>query len=127
MNRNRIIIGALLILIGVVLAAFGSHALADRVPDNVQASFDIGVRFLMYHGFAALIFGSGSLHNHAAVSGSFRIILSGAILFSGSIFATTFFKITNTMTPPLRWITPLGGTVMIFGWAVFLFLFVKKR
>ena len=31
------------------------------------------------------------------------------------------------MTPPLWWITPLGGTVMILGWAVFLFLFVKKR
>ena len=49
--------GAAFVLTAVILGAFGAHALKELLSNNQLASFEIGVRYQMYHGFALLFTG----------------------------------------------------------------------
>lgn len=59
---------------------------------------------------------------------TYILLLSGTILFSGSIYLLA----TNTLTPffdftTIALLTPLGGTLLIVGWAMILYRFIKMK
>ena len=57
MDRLFVTIGSLSGFLGVALGAFAAHALANRIDADMLASFEVGVRYQMYHSFALLAVG----------------------------------------------------------------------
>jgi uncharacterized membrane protein YgdD (TMEM256/DUF423 family) len=105
--------GALAALLGVALGAFGAHWLSSRLAPRDLATFEIGVRYQMYHAlgllavaWAATRWPAGALH----VAG--WAFVAGILVFSGSLY---LLVLTNS-----RWlgaVTPLGGAAFLVGWA----------
>ena len=49
------ILGASFCLFAVILGAFTSHYLKKIISDSAIQSFEVGVRYLMYHGLVLMI------------------------------------------------------------------------
>jgi uncharacterized membrane protein YgdD (TMEM256/DUF423 family) len=109
--------------LAVVLGAFGAHALEVRIEPSLLATFEIGVRYQMYHALALLAVATAlarwsAIRMLATAGWSFA---AGTTLFSGSLY---LLVLTGE-----RWlgaITPLGGLAFIVGW-FFLTLAALRR
>jgi uncharacterized membrane protein YgdD (TMEM256/DUF423 family) len=113
MDRTFLFIGSVLGFLGVILGAFGAHALRSRLSPEMLAVFETGVRYQMYHTFAVLIVAAAIGH-----AGSARLLtlagwlfFAGIVLFSGSLYALALSGVGT-----LGAITPLGGLLFIAGW-----------
>jgi uncharacterized membrane protein YgdD (TMEM256/DUF423 family) len=99
--------------LSVVLGAFAAHGLETRLPPADLATFEVGVRYQMYHALALLAVAlvlarwPGSLG--AAAGWSFLI---GTVLFSGSLYLLVL-----TGPRALGAVTPFGGVAFLLGWA----------
>jgi uncharacterized membrane protein YgdD (TMEM256/DUF423 family) len=106
-------IGAALAALGVMLGAFGAHALKARIPAEMLAIFETGNRYHMYHALGLILVGlvaSRSPSTPTNIAGG--ALTAGILLFSGSLYALSISGV--------RWlgaITPLGGLAFILGWS----------
>lgn len=125
MNRCFLITAAALICLSIVLGAFGAHALkAVLNPEQLQ-SFETGVRYQMYSGLALLVLGFNS--SDLKLKSFYWLNLIGIFLFSGSIY---LLAIQSQLGLSLRFlgpITPIGGTLIIISWLVFIVKIFKHN
>ncbi len=112
MTRFFWIAGCVLALIGVAAGAFGAHGLRDRLPEDLLAVFETGVRYQMYHALALLGVAwattqwTSSLTNTAG-----WLFVGGTVIFSGTLYLLAISGV--------RWlgaITPIGGVMFLIGW-----------
>ena len=112
MDRLFFAIGSLSAFLAVGLGAFGAHALKTRLNAELLASFEVGVRYQMYHALALLAVGWACTRwPGAIVVASGWLFVAGTLLFSGSLYALSLSGV--------RWlgaITPLGGLAFLAGW-----------
>lgn len=130
MERKWTIAGIVLLITGIILGAFGAHALKDIITDPEKlASFETGVRYQLLHGVAFLTVPYMMNRFGLNTKWPFRLLLAGVILFSCSIYLLTMQEPWHLggMTKVLGPITPLGGTLLIAGWGVLLAQMLKKR
>ena len=118
MHKSFLAIASILAALSVALGAFGAHGLKQIVPADSVATFETGVRYQFYHTFAiflvAILFQSfpGKL-----LSAAGWLFLIGILLFSGSLYALTALKATNSVgLRGIGIITPFGGLFFIAGW-----------
>lgn len=129
MKKGVVITGALLILFAILLGAFGAHALKEILNEKSLQSFETGVRYQMYMGIAILTLG---FNYHRFRKRKFKLfyffILLGTLLFSFSIYGLVWadYAMLLTLRKVLGPITPLGGTLLIVGWSMFIFQFVRS-
>lgn len=109
-------VGAIVSGLAVAAGAFGAHGLRGKLLDADLQTFEVAVRYQMYHGLALLAVawlasrGSGAMVNAAG-----WFFLGGIIVFSGSLYVLV---LTGE-----RWlgaITPIGGLSLLAGWACLL-------
>jgi|AP86_3_1055499.scaffolds.fasta_scaffold03153_2 uncharacterized membrane protein YgdD (TMEM256/DUF423 family) len=112
-NRNLIIWGSSLAVLGVVLGAFAAHILDKQLSEDELMSFQTGVRYQIYHALAILISAVLPLKNIRICT---KLFVWGTLLFSGSIYLLTLDQIMGVNFSGLGWITPIGGLVLIAGW-----------
>lgn len=98
----------------VALGAFGAHALqASLTPERLK-TWNTAVTYQAWHSLGVLIL---AYSPRMAVSTGFIragfTLLSGAFLFSASLY---LLCLTNVKW--LAFITPVGGLVMLAGWAL---------
>ena len=115
------IIGTLFCLLSVILGAFGSHYLKNKITQSEIQSFEIGVKYLIYHGLSLLIISQLYLDITIWIS---VLITVGTILFSFSIFFLSTQTLFNKNLKILGPITPLGGLLIIIGWFLLLLEFL---
>ena len=112
MDRLFFAVGSLSGFIGVALGAFGAHALKSGLDPELLATFEVGVRYQMYHAFALLAVGWAQTRwPGAALTASGWLFVAGTVIFSGSLYALSLSG--------LRWlgaITPVGGIALLAGW-----------
>jgi uncharacterized membrane protein YgdD (TMEM256/DUF423 family) len=112
MDRIFFVIGSLSAVIGVALGAFGAHGLKARLSGDLLATFEVGVRYQMYHALALLaVAWACTKWPGTAVTTAGWLFVAGTILFSGSLYA---LSLTGA-----RWlgaITPVGGLALLGGW-----------
>jgi len=130
MKKSVVIIGAILILISIAVGAMGAHALKEILSVKSLNSIETAVRYQMYMGIAILSLG---MNYHKFRKRSFNyfylFILIGSILFSFSIYGliwadySSLFSLKKVIGP----ITPLGGTLMIIGWSIFIVQLLQKK
>lgn len=114
-------LGAGLGLVGVLLGAFGAHALRARISPEMLEIYRTGVLYQLIHAVALL--GAAGLSERLRHSRLVGALFGGGVLvFSGSLY---ILAITGTR----GWgaVTPLGGLALIAGWAAMLWDLVGKR
>ena len=115
------IIGTVFCLLSVILGAFGSHYLKNKITQSEIQSFEIGVKYLIYHVLSLLIISQLYLDITIWIS---VLITVGTILFSFSIFFLSTQTLFNKNLKILGLITPLGGLLIIIGWFLLLLEFL---
>jgi uncharacterized membrane protein YgdD (TMEM256/DUF423 family) len=116
MDRIFVIAGGLLGLSAVALGAFGAHALGSRLDAKALATFEVGVRYQMYHALA--LFAAAWVHERwpgRLVRTAGWLFVGGTIVFSGSLYLIVLLGAGS-----LGAVTPLGGAALLAGWACLL-------
>ena len=127
MNKKIVISGILLIVVSIILGAFGAHALKEVLSEAKLRSFETGVRYQTYHGLALLVIGLNANQFKSSIVIVFRMLLIGVLLFSCSIY---FLAIQESLGIELKFlgpVTPIGGLLMIIGWVIFLIQIIKEK
>lgn len=112
-NRDLVVTGATLAALGVILGAFGAHALKARIGLQELGWWQTAVQYQMWHALGVLGLG-------LAGPGWGRLpawlLAAGAVVFSGTLYAMA-------LGAPhwLGAVTPLGGLAMIAGWLLLAF------
>jgi uncharacterized membrane protein YgdD (TMEM256/DUF423 family) len=127
MNKKLITTGALFGMIAIILGAFGAHALKKVMPAEQLVTFETGVRYQMYHALFFIFMSMISEISEKAKKTIYYLVLSGVILFSGSIYLLATNSITSFDFKVIGFVTPIGGLLLILAWAVLFFSFIKKR
>lgn len=114
MTRIFLAIAAALGGISVILGAFASHALKDKLSDRAIEIWETGTKYQMYHALALILV--ALLLSRLSGNTTFLIIagyafIAGIVLFSGSLYALSLSGIKI-----LGAVTPLGGVAFITGW-----------
>jgi uncharacterized membrane protein YgdD (TMEM256/DUF423 family) len=121
-NQTILISGAVFMALGVLLGAFGAHALKSILSPEMLAVYKTGVEYQFYHALGLLLIGLIGFQvksKYLRLSGLFITI--GIILFSGSLYVLTLSGIKA-----LGAITPIGGLSFVAGW-IFLAIAIIKR
>ena len=127
MNKSIVIIGIVLLVIAIVLGAFGAHALKDHLTPEKLNTFEVGVRYQVYNGLAFLILGLSADKVQFSLKVPIRLIFTGIILFSGSIYFLAIQEMMGVSMKFLGPLTPLGGLLIITGWILFLIKIMRSK
>ncbi|HEX3927287.1 MAG TPA: DUF423 domain-containing protein [Gemmatimonadales bacterium] len=104
-------IGALFGALGVILGAFGAHALKTRLDAHLLGVYETAVRYQMYHAFALLASAWLLSRNAPGAAAAAWCFVAGVVVFSGSLYLLV-------ATGQNWWgaVTPIGGLALIAGW-----------
>ncbi len=127
MDKKILSTGAILGIIAIILGAFGAHALKKILPVEALVTFETGVRYQMYHALFLLFLGSLNDFPQKTKKYIWFLIVFGVIFFSGSIYLLATNSLTSFDFKVIGFVTPIGGLLLILGWSVLLFHFLKKK
>ena len=130
MHRSFLFAGAIFGMLGVALGAFGAHGLQKITDDeSIIHSFQTGVQYQIYHALALLAV--DFLYDKSPrgiVKWAGFCFITGIILFSGSLYLITYFKIQGIALPKFVGpLTPVGGLFFIVGWLLFALSAINSR
>ena len=120
MNKRILILAAILGLTSVIIGAFGAHGLKQVLNVDQLQTFEVGVRYQMYHALFLLFIGLTDKITVKAKSAIFYLILVGVIFFSGSIYGLATNDLTGFNFKKIAFITPIGGSLLIASWIIIL-------
>lgn len=98
-------VGSLLALVAVAAGALGAHGLKPLLTAARLETFEVAVRYQMYHAIALVLAG---ILDAPAAGWCFFV---GILIFSGSLYALVLTE--------QRWlgaVTPVGGLLFLVGW-----------
>lgn len=115
MNRKIAISGMIITAVTIAIGAFGAHGLRNLVDVDALDTFEVGVRYQMYHALAIVLLGFVSAPNRLK-----RIVFTffalGILFFSGSIYLLSLNAVLPFDAAKIGFITPIGGLMFILGW-----------
>jgi uncharacterized membrane protein YgdD (TMEM256/DUF423 family) len=127
MNKKILITAALFGLISVVLGAIAAHGLEKVLDQDAIDSFQVGVRYQMYHAIVLLFVGSTRVIPQKVKRIVFYLVIAGVLLFSGSIYGLATNELTSLNFKQIAFITPIGGLLLIISWVALLISFLKLK
>ncbi len=115
-HRSALVWAAVLGGTGVILGAFGAHALKDTLEASGHREvWETASKYQLLHAAALLGFAGWLRSAPTPPTGPAQwapsLWVAGTLLFSGSLYALSFWG--------PRWlgpVTPLGGACLIAGW-----------
>lgn len=128
MKINTTTIGALLLAIGVMLGAFGAHALKQVLSVIEIENWKTAVQYQFIHALAILITPLLLQHKLKQSRIISLIFMIGIICFSGSLYVLScknYLNISSSISA-IGMITPLGGLLFIVGWLMLAYFVVKR-
>ena len=115
--------GALCGASGVLLGAFGAHALRGHLGDDALALWRTAVDYQFWHALALLIVAARVTSANARILCVAALgFLCGVLLFSGSLFALALGAPRGVGV-----VTPFGGAAFAAGWFALLVSFLHAR
>ena len=117
--------GALFGLLAVIFGAFGAHALKKKLNSEQLRSYETAVKYQFYHAIVLLILSFNFGFTTALESWIVRCFVIGTLLFSFSIYALILTASRGKKLKFLGPVTPLGGLLLLFGWGLLLYYFLK--
>ncbi|SEI68943.1 Uncharacterized membrane protein YgdD, TMEM256/DUF423 family [Myroides marinus] len=122
-NTTALIAGSIYGALAIILGAFGAHALKKHMTAERLESFEVGVKYQMYHAIFLVVL--GLMPAQLDIRGAINIIIIGVFLFSFSIYGLTLSATFKKKIKILGPITPIGGLCMVIGWVMLLIQFIK--
>ena len=119
-------LGSILMFLGVLFGALGSHALKARLTPDALQSYMIAIRYLLFHGLAILALAGLPYLDEMAKGRVALMLVIGILVFSGSIIALSTRAIHQLQVSWLGPVTPLGGLLLLAGWGYLIFLLGKQ-
>ncbi len=120
-RRTLAIAGALMAL-ATILGAFGAHALKAHLSQDRLQVYETAVRYHFIHALGLLAIGVLMRSMDASLlRWSAALVLTGIILFSGSLYLLTFGAPRF-----IGIVTPVGGLGMIAGWVLFATAIIRQ-
>ena len=123
MNKN-LTITSIIGAITIILGAFGAHALAKTLTIEGMNSFEIAVRYQMYHVIVLLFVNTYQGFNDKQKNRISNLFFLGILFFSGSIYA---IQLLGVSAKSIWFITPLGGLFFMLGWLFMVIAFAKRN
>lgn len=115
--------------IAIILGAFGSHYLAERLAPKSLSAFRTGVDYHFYHTLA--MFCTALLYRAYRIKGLFYVglyFLGGIFLFSGSLYILALKDYMGWPIPKaFGLLTPLGGLGLMGAWAAIFFTVIRIK
>ncbi len=109
-RRAVLFVAGLTGLLGIALGAFGAHALRGLLAANeTREIWNTAVLYHLVHAPALLWAATAE----SFLKGAILCWTVGILLFSGSLYALALTKISV-----LGAITPIGGLLLMAGWAI---------
>jgi len=108
---------ALLGMLSVIFGAFGAHALKKILSSDQLQSFEVGVKYQMYHAIVLLVLGFNS---DMVTSATYWCFTLGVLLFSFSIYGLVLSDAKGKKLRFLGPVTPIGGLLLVSGWFLLL-------
>ncbi len=115
---NKILIlGAILGLLSVLMAAYIDHSLSLTLAGNARHSISVAVRYHQLYAIVITIIGliiplQANQRMKSWLIRSAYVFIAGILLFSFSIY---FASLTGVLE--LLHFTPIGGVILMLGWA----------
>jgi uncharacterized membrane protein YgdD (TMEM256/DUF423 family) len=113
MAKTWLLIGSIMGFLSVAGGAFGAHAIKARVEPQMMEVFTTGTRYLMLHAVALLTLGLLA----DRLSGTSLTVAGAAWTVGTVIFTGSLWLLASTGTRWLGAITPIGGLILLVGWA----------
>ena len=127
MDRKIFLLACVTGGLGIVLGAFASHGLKPLLNTSAFESFNTGIRYQMYHSFLLFFIGLSTALKSSQKSILLKLILTGIVLFSGSIYILATNDLTSFNFKVIGFITPVGGLALITSWLLLFIYFFKKK
>lgn len=120
MNKRYLVFGTLLILVGVILGAFGAHGLKPQLSADQLESYKTGVFYQLFHGLSLIVLVLLAKSFKVNLSASLLLMTVGVCLFSFSIYLLACQDMLglSSISSMLGPITPIGGLLMIISWVI---------
>ena len=122
MNKKIVLTALVFGIFTIVLGAFGAHGLKQFLSAEQLSSFEVGVKYLMFHALFLMFVASTNFVEENEKRAIFYFTLFGTLFFSGSIFLLTTKNVTGINFKFLGPVTPIGGLLLIVAW---IWLFIK--
>lgn len=127
MGRKIIFLGCMLGAVGVILGALGAHALKEVLTESQLTSFEVGVRYQIYHALLLLFVGGTSFLSDSTKKVVALLVFVGVLFFSGSIYLLSTNDLTALNFKVLGPVTPIGGILLIVAWLLIGFKVLKRE
>ncbi|HCT99954.1 MAG TPA: DUF423 domain-containing protein [Methylococcaceae bacterium] len=117
-------LGTTFAFLGVILGAFGAHALKTMMTPELLAVYQTGVTYQMWHAFGLIAI--ALIQQHAPQSALLKwagaLMFLGIVLFSGSLYLLALLD-----WPFVGRITPIGGVSFLVSWSLLVIFSGKKQ
>lgn len=123
-NEKWMAVLSLWIALSIVLGAFGSHVLKDKLTPELFNIFEIAVRYHMFSGLSCL----GILLAIKAWAVTSKTLFVALLLqfVGGFFFCGSLYVLVATGVKVLGAVTPIGGTLMILSWLTVSYHFFRS-
>ena len=116
MNKKIVLTGLAFGILAIILGAFGAHGLKQFLSIEQLSSFEVGVKYLMFHALFLLFVSNTNFVAEKEKKQVFYLTLFGTLFFSGPIFLLTTKNVTEIDFKFLGPVTPIGGLLLIVAW-----------
>ena len=127
MKKSAAIWGSIFGFLAVLLGAFASHLLKNHLSPIQIDSFEIGIRYQIYHAFFLLFLSTQNFLKNSKFKWIKYLTVVGILLFSGSIYILALKDLISWDTKFFVFLTPLGGTCLLLAWFILIINLVKNR
>ncbi|SCX85894.1 Uncharacterized membrane protein YgdD, TMEM256/DUF423 family [Flavobacterium anhuiense] len=127
MKRRIILTGAFVGMLAIILGAFGAHLLKKYLSVDQLNTFEVGVRYQMYHALFLLFLSTQKDLAEKTLKTIYNLVVAGVLLFSGSIYLLATKDYTLFESKIIVFATPLGGFLLIIAWALLFFTILKRK
>lgn len=126
MEKRIISTAAIFGMVAIILGAFGAHALKKVLTTEQLTTFEVGVRYQMYHALLLLFVALAGV-SEKAKKGILYLVIFGVVFFSGSIYLLATDSLNDFNFKIIGFITPIGGLLLIVAWFWLFIDFIRKK
>jgi len=127
MKRRIVLTGAFIGMLAIILGAFGAHLLKKYLSVDQLNTFEVGVRYQMYHALFLLFLSTQKSIAEKTLKAIYNLVVAGVVLFSGSIYLIATKDYTLFDFKIIVFATPVGGFLLIIAWTLLFFTILKRK
>ncbi|MFN5845764.1 MAG: DUF423 domain-containing protein [Flavobacteriia bacterium] len=127
MNRKIVIVATSLLIMAIILGAFGAHGLKELVSPERLQTFEVGVKYQFYQGLGLLFLGLNSDKFTISMKAVWSLLILATLMFSVSIYFLAIQEVLGMNLKFLGPVTPIGGLLMVIGWSLFLWNIIRQK